>query len=250
MTREQQLQEQLDKEEREWLASDPHIGEVHGVCTIIERMPERDKYGSLLYKCKCNECGYTKIDSYSRIKLHCAKICKHIKSNGEYIRTDYQWTNQRIGKIFSGITTRCYNPNEKSYKWYGGKGIKICDEWNKNPILFEKWALENGYQDDLTIDRIDPNKDYSPENCRWITLKENSRRAGNVNWITINEETLTGRQWGEKIGVGLNTINRFIRECGIDKTAELIKAILKDPDKLKQRKSKQSYFNLYGIEIS
>lgn len=250
MIMEQQLQEELNKEEREWLTSDPHIGEIHGVYTIIERMPERDNQRHLLYRCKCNECGYTKIDTYSMIKYRPANSCRHLTLCGGYINVNYKWTNRRISGIFHGMSSRCYNPNDKAYKWYGAKGIKICDEWNNDPTLFEKWSLENGYQDNLTIDRIDPSKDYCPENCQWITLEENLRRAGNVNWITANGETLTGKQWGEKLGVGPSTINRFIRDYNLDKTTELIEAILKDPDKLKQRKRKQSYFNLYGIEIS
>lgn len=75
---------------------------------------------------------------------------------------------------------RCNNQNSKKYKWYGGKGIKVCEEWDHGYGGFEnfyQWAIENGYNDELTIDRIDSDKDYEPSNCRWITLKENIHRA-------------------------------------------------------------------------
>ena len=143
---------------------------------------------------------------------------------------------------------RCYKPDDKSYRWYGAKGIKICNEWLQDPTIFEKWALDNGYKDGLTIDRIDADKDYNPENCRWISLEENSRRAGNVNWITVNNIVLTGRQWAAKLSLGTNAINTAIRERGYDKTIELIKAMLKEPPLTKHRKPHQTWFDVYGIE--
>jgi len=68
---------------------------------------------------------------------------------------------------------RCYNPNNRSYKTYGGRGIKVCDEWRDNFMAFHDWAIANGYEEGLTIDRIDNDGDYEPNNCRWITLQEN-----------------------------------------------------------------------------
>ena len=84
-------------------------------------------------------------------------------------------TQEKLYKIYYGIKYRCYNPNCKDYKWYGAKGIKLCDEW-KNYENFKKWALTHGYKVGLSIDRINPNMDYAPDNCEWVTISENSKR--------------------------------------------------------------------------
>ena len=124
------------------------------------------------------------------------------------------------------------NDKDKDYKYYGAKGIKICKEWLDNPTEFEKWALENGYQDNLTIDRKNSKQGYTPQNCQFISNKENSRKAGNVNWITINGMKKTGREWAQYIGRGINYVNKSIRSIGLEKTIEKIKKqINKKPSK-------------------
>lgn len=85
----------------------------------------------------------------------------------------------RLYAIFSGMKQRCYNPKNQRYRWYGAKGITICDEWMAEDGVFRfmEWALNNGYEEHLTIDRINEKGPYSPNNCRWITLNENASRA-------------------------------------------------------------------------
>lgn len=90
----------------------------------------------------------------------------------------------RLYSIFSGMKQRCYNPNNQGYEWYGAKGITICEEWMGEDGLsrFFEWALNSGYEEHLTIDRIDAEGPYSPDNCRWITQSENSARAATKHW--------------------------------------------------------------------
>jgi len=83
----------------------------------------------------------------------------------------------RLYNIWHGMKQRCFNPNDPNYKYYGGRGAVVCDEW-LSFVSFKEWAESNGYDDTLSIDRIDPTSDYCPQNCRWIPLSENSRRAG------------------------------------------------------------------------
>lgn len=85
----------------------------------------------------------------------------------------------RLFRIFQGMKTRCYNPNGKIYKYYGARGIRICDKWLDDFKTFYYWAINNGYTDNLTIDRIDVNGNYCPSNCRWITLSEQQTNKTN-----------------------------------------------------------------------
>lgn len=227
-----------------------HIGEIHGVYTIVDMLNEKDKYGHWIYKCVCNKCGFIKYSHYGAISgKHSTIKCTHLRANGEYIPYGHTWTNPRLRKIFQDMIRRCYDNNDDNYQWYGQKGIGVYKKWRANPKLFEEWALKNGYNDELTIDRIDSNRDYCPENCRWITLEENARRAGNVNWLTVNGETLTGRQWAIKLNLGLLTIDRYLRTYSEDQVKNLIAAMLKEPPSTKHRKSHQTWFSTYGIQI-
>lgn len=168
---------------------------------------------------------------------------------GNLIDFTSYWHNKRLQSIFHDMKDRCYNPSNKSYHWYGEKGIGIYTKWLDNPTLFEEWALNNGYVDGLTIDRIDANKNYCPDNCQWIPFEENVRKAGKVNWITIGTSTLTGKQWAEKLNIGTNVINKAIQDYGIEKTKELILAMLQESPSTKYRKPRQTWFSVYGIQI-
>jgi hypothetical protein len=89
---------------------------------------------------------------------------------------------ERLNVIFHGMRQRCYNPKRQNYKWYGGRGIAVCDEWD-DYVNFRTWALDNGYKDNLTIDRLDGDKNYEPNNCQWITQSENTAKANKERWV-------------------------------------------------------------------
>ncbi len=226
---------------------DEICGKDIGIFKVLYLCNERTKDGHKKYHIKCNFCGAEFERRLSSIKG--TKICRHYNEQGYFrnFKTNWNWENKKIKTIFYGMKNRCYNPKNKSYRFYGAKNIKICEEWLLNPKSFEQWALQNGYSENLTIDRIDAKKDYAPDNCQWIPLEENARKAGKVNWITINGETLTGRQWSEKLGLGINRINTWIREYGEDITIELLKEMIKDPPINKYREPSQSWFEVYGI---
>ena len=104
---------------------------------------------------------------------------------------------------------RCNNPNVHGYKYYGARGITVCDEWSDFRI-FQKWALEHGYSEGLTIDRIDNDKGYSPENCRWVDRFVQARNTRAAHIIEYNGESMTLREWAERIGMSENTLSNRI----------------------------------------
>lgn len=131
----------------------------------------------------------------------------------------------RLNAIYNGMKNRCYNSNRKEYKNYGGRGITICDEWinkervsenhasnTKGWIAFKKWALSNGYADNLTIDRIDNEKGYSPENCRWVTIKEQNNNQRTNCLITYHGKTQNLVQWCEELGLKYRTVKSRLNQ--------------------------------------
>jgi len=118
---------------------------------------------------------------------------------------------------------RCYNQDDKNYKYYGKKGIQICQEWLDDPLSFEMWAYKNGYKDNLTIDRIESTGNYEPSNCRWISLHKNAKYKSTTNYITIFGITNSGRGWAKMLGLPINRINKIKRKHGLRYTIQYIK---------------------------
>lgn len=111
----------------------------------------------------------------------------------------------RLHVIWHSMYCRCYYPSTNQYKNYGGRGITICEEWKKNFVSFYNWAMNNGYKESLTIDRIDVNGNYEPNNCRWITRKEQSSNTTQNIFYTIDGETKTSKQWCETYNINQTT---------------------------------------------
>jgi len=137
-----------------------------------------------MWNCKC-DCGKEKIISGHNLRAGYIVSCGCHKDKGTQIRfTKHGKSKTRIYKIWKGMKDRCFQKNNIGFQWYGGKGIKVCKEWLKFEA-FEKWALEHGYRENLTIDRIDSNGDYCPENCQWLTRAENCRKATKKHGVEI-----------------------------------------------------------------
>lgn len=121
----------------------------------------------------------------------------------------------RLYKLWSEMKRRCNNPNDNVFKHYGGRGIKYTEEWEKfSP--FKKWALENGYYEgnrgECTLDRIDVNGDYCPDNCRWVSIKQQAQNKRNSFIIEINGIKKTISEWAEESGIPATTIFARIKK--------------------------------------
>lgn len=117
---------------------------------------------------------------------------------------------KRLYVTWTNMKQRCYNASRNDYQQYGARGITVCDEWRDNYCDFEEWAMGNGYRDDLTLDRKDTNGPYSPENCKWSTVREQANNRRTNRMLTLGDETMTIAQWAEEIGMGSNTLWRRI----------------------------------------
>jgi hypothetical protein len=121
-------------------------------------------------------------------------------------------SHTRLYNIWLKLKAKCYRITDDHYKWYGGRGITVCDEWKNDFKAFYDWAMSNGYADDLTIDRIDNNGNYCPSNCRWVDMKTqcNNRRSNIL--VTVDGKTLNIQQWSELTGIKYHTLYmRYMR---------------------------------------
>jgi hypothetical protein len=173
----------------------------------------------------CIEClntflRHTKKDNTNYICGNCSTV----KSNKE--RAKHNLTGTRIYMCWRDMKRRCYNPNYEGFHNYGGRGITVCDSWLTDFASFKEWALENGYNDNLTIERQNTNDNYNPENCSWVTKKENNlnRRYHKLNQQTANEirllkasKNLRLKDLAEMYNCSQATISKVINEkCWVE----------------------------------
>ena len=115
---------------------------------------------------------------------------------------------KRLLKTFTHMKERCYDANDKRYSDWGGRGIGICQEWLDDKEKFIEWSLNNGHELGLTIDRIDNDGDYCPENCRWVTILENNQNRRSSRFYTMNEKTQNFQQWCDEYGLSRSMVNK------------------------------------------
>lgn len=211
-------------------------GKWSGSLKAIERVGTSPD-GQALWKCDCL-CGNTKIVKSRDFREKRIKSCgcktKELQGNA---RRTHGFTKTRLYRIWSGMKTRCYNKNSDRYTDYGGRGITICPEWLGEHGFenFYDWSLLNGYKNGLSIDRIDNDKGYSPDNCRWATdkMQANNRRSSRI--IDFRGESHTSMEWSEITGIDRSVIENRIDVLGWSVEKALTKKV-KNRRKIKKEK--------------
>ena len=184
-----------------------------------------DKWGSTLWECKC-DCGNAYIARSGKLvqgkTTNCGCYTSELRSKAAAKHGLLKHgIKPRTFIIWNGIKARCLNKKSISYKNYGARGITICDEW----LYFENfhnWALRNGYKDDLTIDRIDNSKGYSPDNCKWIPWKENLMKQRRYILLTVDGETKTLSGWSKFLSVSRWILTKYFHLKGKEETEKAI----------------------------
>lgn len=180
------------------MAASSLIGKRFGKLIVTQEW--RDEKSRIQCLCQC-DCGNTKTIRRDSLKNGRTSSCgcyakeRHPKKHG--------LSRSRIYGIWLNMKNRCLKPNAKHYEYYGGRGITVTDEWlGENGFdCFYKWAMENGYSDGLTIDRIDTNFGYAPDNCRWATMAQQVDNRSNTRYMTLNGETKSIKEWSKTTGL-------------------------------------------------
>lgn len=120
----------------------------------------------------------------------------------------------RLYRIYQLMKGRCYNSNQSDYKWYGGRGIRVCDKWRESYLYFKEWALANGYTETLTIDRIDSDGDYEPTNCRWVNMTVQNNNKKSVPKYEFNGEKHSVSEWARLLGINRGLLKDRITKLG------------------------------------
>lgn len=191
-------------------------GQKFGRWTVLYRSHPNKGNKKTYWHCRC-ECGKeSDVDAYILKKgqsSSCGCWQKEVaRISAEIARSSlkcHHGSRTRLYHIWTGMKQRCYNKNHKYYMHYGGKNITVCDKWKNNFEEFRSWAYENGYDEtdkDLSIDRIDNGKGYSPKNCRWIDKREQPKNRSTNHIVAINNETMIISECSRRYKIPISTI--------------------------------------------
>ena len=198
-------------------------GKTFGRLTVVSKHGV-NKHKQVLWDCVCS-CGNTAVIRGGALVTGTTKSCGCLKL--ERVRNMHKThgyaptaNKSLLYKRWCHIKERCYNKNSKCYADYGGRGIVMCDEWKNNYPAFKEWAEANGYKPELTLDRIDVNGPYSPENCRFVTMKEQGANKRNNVYIHVGTSTFILSDFARIFGFGQPLISIWLRKYGEEATVK------------------------------
>lgn len=201
------------------------IGKKFGRLTVesYSHKEKKDNSAGFLhyYNCIC-ECGNKYLAERNSLKygntkscgcIHKEQLIKRNKDAAKLCGDSIKY--KRLHNIYSAMIDRCYSKNNKKYNNYGGRGIVVCGEWLNDWNCFKNWALINGYSDELTIDRINVDENYEPNNCRWATNKEQANNKTNNKYLEYNGEVKTLSEWCDELNLPYHTIKARLNKLGM-----------------------------------
>lgn len=180
---------------------------------VVEQRDERHSRGRAYWSCLC-DCGNRTVVSGTNLRCGVTKSCGCLKSEPTKHGDCRSGSRNRLNGIWHTMLNRCNNPNSSSYENYGGRGIHICKEWEGSYLLFRKWAIEHGYSESLSIDRVDVNGDYEPSNCRWVTRGEQANNTRANVPVEFGGVTMNLMQWSKQSGIPYRTLRARLINYG------------------------------------
>ena len=175
---------------------------------VVKEVAKRNNKRYFL--CRC-ECGNTGIVSISNLSGGHSKSCRcYERELNKLLKTTHGGSKTRLYEIWSGMKKRCLNARHHAFKYYGGRGITVCEEW-LNFTGFQTWAFANGYHGDLTIDRIDNDGNYDEGNCRWVPISAQNNNKSSSRSITFRGTTKTLIDWSRELGISYTTLHGRLR---------------------------------------
>lgn len=206
-----------------WQDPKQMLGEKFGTLTVksfvkkeYRTMPCGQKYTKYIYKCSCDCGNIADIDGRNIVKGRTKSCghCGHCKTHSS--------CKTRLYRVWCDIKARCYNSNTPQYQRYGARGITMCNEWKDNFVVFKNWAVKNGYEESLTIDRINNDFGYSPDNCRWVdTFVQSRNRTDNNKYQGV---CLT--DWAKILKVKRQILSGYVKRNGWEKAIEHFNRII------------------------
>jgi len=185
-----------------------------GRLVVIKRAPNKGK--KVAWYCQC-DCGKTTIATTTNLCQHLMFSCGCLKMEKLLQRsTKHNLSRTKIYDVWIAIRKRCYSPANISYKNYGGRGITICEDWKNNFSSFYEWSMKNGYKEGLSIDRIDNNGNYCPENCRWTDKLTQANNTRTNHFITFCNQTKTIAEWARHFNLPYSNILAKLQKNNYD----------------------------------
>jgi hypothetical protein len=196
-------------------------GRIFGRLTCIGKVGSRN--GHMLWNCQC-ACGRESIVTTGNLNIghtqSCGCLQKDRSRKSKLVHGKYHDENGNRSKLYhvwDSMKQRCNNPNNKSYMDYGGKGVKVCSDWNDYKTFYD-WAISNGYQEGLTIERINNTEGYKPSNCKWIKKSMQASNRRNNHYLSFRGKKMTVTEWGNELGINpKNILTRLRRGWSVER---------------------------------